>query len=233
MPISFPAQFYDPEQYVHYLDDFMSPASATVSDVQAYTGMNDGATGTNAFQDVQSGVYNIVTAAADNDYNGIRSVAKNYVFASNKPLWLDAKFRCSEATTSESTWAIGLTDTVTTGGIQANTGGPLASYTGALVYKTPETALTVNAQVSAAAVQSTISSLATAVSNTWNRIQIYWDGAGYVTLHFYNGTSWASTSPIPFTAGTTAMYLIATIKAGPTAAAETLQLDYLRVCQTR
>ena len=233
MPITFPAQFYDPEQYVHFIDDFNCPASATASDVMAYTAMNDGITGTNAFQDVQSGVYNVVTAAADNDYSGIRSVSKNYVFSSGKPLYLDAKFRCSEATTSESTWAIGLTDTVTTGGIQANTGGPLASYTGAMVYKTPETALTVNAQVSAAAVQSTLSSISTAVSNTWSRIQIYWDGAGYVTLHFYNGTSWSQTSPIAFTAGTTAMYLIAVIKAGPTAAAETLQLDYLRVCQAR
>lgn len=233
MPISFPTQFYDPEQYVHYLDDFMNPASATVSDAQAYTGMNDGGTGTNAFQDVQSGVYNIVTAAADNDYNGIRSVAKNYVFAASKPLWLDAKFRCSEATTSESTWWVGLTDTVTTGGVQANTGGPLASYTGALVYKTPETALTVNAQISAAAVQSTVSAIATAVSNTWNRAQIYWNGDGKITLHFYNGTSWVQTGELPFTAGTTAMYLVAAIKAGPTAAAETLQLDYLRVCQAR
>lgn len=35
------------------------------------------------------------------------------------------------------------------------------------------------------------------------------------------------------TAGTAAMYLIAGIKAGPTGAAETLQLDYLRVAQAR
>lgn len=233
MPISFPAQFYDPEQYVHFLDDFMCPASATASDVMTWTSMDDSGTGTNAFQDVQSGVYNIVTAASDNDYHGARSVNKTYVFAAGKPLWLDCKFKVSEATLLESTWWIGLSDTVTTGGFQANTSGPLASYTGALVYKTPETALTVNAQVSAAAVQSTISALATSVSATWNRAQIYWDGAAYITLHFYNGTSWVQTSPIPFTAGTTAMYLITGIKAGPTAAAETLQIDYIRACQAR
>lgn len=233
MPISFPAQFYDPEQYVHFIDDFNMPASATASDVTAYTAMNDGATGTPAFQDVQSGVYNLVTAAADNDYSGIRSLSKSYVFASGKPIWMDAKFKNTEATTSESAWWFGFSDTVTTGGFQANTGGPLASYTGALVYKTPETAMTVNCQVSAAAVQSTISAIATAVTATWNRAQIYWDGAGYITLHFYNGTSWVQTSPIPFTAGTTAMHLICGIKAGPTAAAETLMIDYLRVCQTR
>lgn len=233
MPITFPAQFYDPELYAHVLDDFNCAASSTASDVMAWTAMNDGGTGTPAFQDVQSGVFNTVTAAADNDYSGYKSINKNYVFASGKALWLDAKFKNTEATTNESAWWIGLTDTVTTGGFQANTGGPLASYTGALVYKTPETAMTVNMQVSAAAVQSTISAIATAVTATWNRAQIYWDGAGYITLHFYNGTSWVQSSPIPFTAGTTAMHLVWGIKAGPTAAAETLMLDYVRVCQAR
>lgn len=232
MPITFPTQFYDPEQFIHYLDDFMSPASATASDVQTYTSINDGGTGTNAFQDVAAGVYNVVTAAADNDYQAMRSVAKNYVFASGKRIWLDAKFRVNEATTSESTHWIGFNDTTTTGGFQANTSGPLASYTGALIYKTPETALTFNTQVSAAAVQSTTSAIATGVSNTWSRAQIYWDGVGYIQLHYYNGTSWVQVTS-PFSAGTTAMYLMFGIKAGPTAAAETLQVDYVRTCQDR
>jgi hypothetical protein len=232
MPITFPDQFYDPAQFVHFLDDFMCPASATASDVMTYTSIDDSGTGTNAFQDVASGVYNIVTAAADNDYHAMRSVAKNYVFAAGKRLWLDAKFRVNEGTTLESTWWFGFGDTTTTGGMQANTSGPLASYTGALVYKTPETALTVNAQVSAAAVQSTASAIATSVSNTYSRAQIYWDGVSTITAHYYNGTSWASQS-FPFTAGTTAMYLLFGIKAGPTGAAETLQVDYVRTCQDR
>lgn len=232
MPISFPS-IVDPETYVQLIDDFDRPASATASDVMTWTSMDDGATGTNAFQDVQSGVYNIVTAAAANDYHGHRSVNKTYVFAAGKPLFFDCRFRVSEATVLESAWWFGFSDTVTTGGFRSGTSGPLASYTGALVYKTPETALTVNAQVSAVAVQSTISALATSVSNTYSRAQIYWDGVGYITLHYFNGTSWAQTSPIPFTAGTTAMYLIAGIKAGPTAAAETLQIDYMRVAQYR
>lgn len=232
MPITFPTQFYDPEQFIHFHDDFMLQASATASDYNTYTSINDGGTGTNAFQDVAAGVFNLVTAAADNDYQAMRSVSKTYVFASGKRLWLDCKFRLSEATTNESTWWIGFNDTTTTGGFQANTSGPLASYTGALVYKTPETALTVNAQVSAAAVQSTASAIATSVSNTYSRAQLYWDGVSAITAHYYNGTSWVQQS-FPFTAGTTAMYLMWGVKAGPTAAAETLQVDYIRTCQDR
>jgi hypothetical protein len=232
MPVTFPDKFNDPELFVHYLDDFNQPASATASDVQTYTSVNDGATGANAFQDVAIGAFNVVTAAADNDYQSLRTISKNYVFATTKRLWLDIRFRVSEATTLESTWWMGFIDTLTTGGFQANTSGPLASYTGAIVYKTPETALTVNAQVSAVAVQSTASAIATSVSNTYSRVQIYWDGVSQITAHYFNGTSWASQS-FPFTAGTTAMYLLWGIKAGPTAAAETLQVDYVRTCQDR
>lgn len=233
MPITFPQSFYNPEEYVNLLDDFMMPASATASDVMTWTSMDDGGTGTNAFQDVQSGVYNIVTAAADNDYHGHRSVNKTFVFAAGKPLFFDAKFRVAEATTSESTWWFGFGDTTTTGGFGTDTNGPLASFTGALVYKTPETAMTVNAQVSAATVKSTVSAIATSVTNTYSRAQLYWDGVSSITPHFFNGTTWTALSPLPFTAGTTAMYLMAGIKAGPTAAAETLQIDYMRVCQLR
>ncbi len=231
MPVTFPT--YDIETYFQVIDDFVYPASATASDVMTWTTIDDSGTGTNAFQDAAGGWYNVVTAAADNDYHAMRSVNKTFVFALGKPLWFDARFRLSEATTSESTWWLGFNDTTTTGGFQANTSGPLASFTGALVYKTPETALTVNAVVSAAAVQSIVSAMATAVTNTVNRIQLFWDGVSSIQSHFHNGTSWTLGPLIPFTAGTTAMYLIYGVKAGPTAAAETLQIDYVRVMQTR
>lgn len=231
MPITFPT--YDIDTYFQVQDDFVYPASATASDVMTWTSMDDGGTGTNAFQDVAGGWHNVVTAAADNDYHGLRSVNKVFVFAAAKPLWLDCRFKVSEATTSESTWWIGLNDTTTTGGFRSDTSGPLASFTGALIYKTPETALTVNAIVSAVAVQSIVSAMATSVSNTVSRVQLYWDGVGSIIPHFYNGTSWTQGPTLPFTAGTTAMYLMAGIKAGPTAAAETLQIDYIRAMQAR
>jgi len=229
MPATFPTIGDNYESYVILFDDFINPASATASDYHAYTSTNDGGTGTNAFQDVTGGVFNIVTAAADNDYQALSSIAENFKFESGKRLWADFKFKCSEATTSESTWWMGFTDTLTTGGMQANAAGPLASYDGALIYKTPETSMTVNFEVSNAGTQSTASDIATAVTATWNRAQIYHDGAGNVTGHFYDGETWYSaTLPLALT-GLEEMHLVFGIKAGPTAAAETLQMDWVRV----
>lgn len=233
MPITFPSDEAEISSYHRFVDDFLAPASATASSAMAYTSIDDSGTGTNAFQSVAGGVYNVVTAASDNDYHTMRSVATNWTFAASKKLWADFKFSLTEATVLESTWWMGFSNTTTTGGFQANAAGPLASYTGALVYKTPETALTVNAQASAVAVQSTLSAFASTVSAAACRVQLYWDGVSAITPHFYNGTTWYSPGTLPFTAGTTAMYLMFGVKAGPTAAAETLAMDYIKVVQQR
>ena len=117
--------------------------------------------------------------------------------------------------------------------MQANTLGPLASYDGALIFKTPETGLTVNFEVSNAGTQSTVSDFGTSISDTWHRVQMYFDGISTIYAHFYNGTSWVSTS-LPVTlSGLAEMHLVAGVKAGPTAAAETLQIDYIKCVAER
>ena len=238
MAREFPADFNDMTVYHLLADDFMYPATTAVSNVTAWSAVNDGATGTPVFQDAAGGVFNVVTAAADNDYAAYKSLHQPFLFASGQPLWFEARFKLSEATTSESTWWFGLSDTTTTGGMQANTSGPLASYDGALIYKTPETALTVNFQVSNAGVQSTLSAFATGVSNTWQRVAFYFDGVSpvsYITPWFHTvAGGWIAGSPLSITlSGLEEMNLVYGVKAGPTAAAETLQIDYVRCCQVR
>lgn len=228
---------FDPAYAYEFFDDFLTPASTTASDYTAYTSTDDAGTGTNAFQDVVGGVYNVVTAAADNDYHAMSSVAENWKFAEGKPLWAEMRFKLSEANTNESTWWFGLTDTLTTGGMQANAAGPLASYDGALIYKTPETAMTVNFETSNAATQNTLSAFATGVTDTWHRCGFYFDGApttSYLYPWFYNGTDWTMGTRQPITlAGLEEMHLVFGVKAGPTGGAETLQVDYVRCLQLR
>jgi hypothetical protein len=227
----------DPSRYFLFFDDFLNPASSTASDYHAYTINSDGSTGTNAFQDVAGGVYNVVTAAADNDYQALSSIAENWKFAEGKELWFEARFKVAEANTNESTWWFGFTDTLTTGGMQANAAGPLASYDGALIWKTPETAMTVNFETSNAATQNTLSAFATSITNTWHRVGFYFDGAATtstITPYFHNGTSWTVGTPQNITlAGLEEMHFCCGIKAGPTGGAETLQVDYIRVLQLR
>lgn len=232
-----------PHEFYEVFDDFMNPASATASDVQAWTAVNDGATGTPAFQDAAGGIFNVVTAAADNDYAAYSSVSEVFKFAAGKRLWFEARLKVAEAATNESTWWVGLTDTLTTGGMQANAAGPLASYDGALIYKTPETALTLNFESSNAGTQVTNSAEATSVTDTWTRVGFFFDGgnsssattATLTPFYAVNGSNTfvAGTAQTITLSGLEEMHVVYGIKAGPSGGAETLQLDYIRVVAER
>lgn len=223
-----------------FFDDFMYPASATMSDVVAWTVATDGASGTDAFQDAAGGIVNLVTAAADNDYKAWSTPAENWLFAAGKELFFEARFKLSEATTNDSAWWFGLTDTLTTGGFQANTGGPLASYDGAMMWK-DEDALLLNFETSNAGTQATSSNLATWVSNTWTRIGFHFDGTSTTSVitPYYEVTGvanapWIAGTPQNITlAGLEEMHGVFGVKAGPGGAAETLQVDYVRILQLR
>lgn len=228
----------DPSLGFYYFDDFLNPASATVSDVQAYTSADDGGTGTNAFQDVAGGIYNVVTAAADNDYHAMHSVKEMWNMAAGKKLWFEARFKLAEATTNESAWWFGLTDTLTTGGFQADAAGPLADYDGALIWK-DEATMTIDFETSNGTSQNTTTAMATFVSDTWTRVGFYFDGTATtsVVTPFYSvdGSSAlaAGTAQNLTLASMTASELVFGVKAGPMGGAETLQVDYVRVLQLR
>lgn len=227
----------DPSRFFLFFDDFLNPASSTASDYHAYDSNDDSGTGTNAFQDAAGGIYNVVTAAADNDYHAMSTVAENWLFAEGKELWFEARFKLNEANTDESTWWFGLTDTLTTGGMQANAAGPLASYDGALIWKTPETALTVNFETSNAATQNTLSAFATSISDTWQRVGFYFDGVATtstITPYFHDGDDWTVGTAQDITlSGLQEMHAVFGVKAGPSGGAETLEIDYLKILQLR
>jgi hypothetical protein len=228
----------DPFKFYGITEDFMNPASATASDLHAWTDNNDGGTGTNAFQDAAGGIYNIVTAAADNDYHAMSSVSEPFLFASGKKLWFEARFKVAEATTNESAWWFGLTDTLTTGGFQADAAGPLASYDGALIWK-DEATMDIDFETSNAGTQATTTAMATAVTNTWTKVGFYFDGTvttSVITPYYAvndSNTLVAGTPQNITLAGLEEMHLVFGVKAGPTAAAETLQVDYIKCIQLR
>ena len=226
----------DPTRVITLFDDFLYPASATASDVTAWTSNSDGSTGTNAFQDATGGVYNVVTAAADNEYQAMSSVNETFKFTAGKKAWFKARVKVAEATTNDSAWWVGVTDTLTTGGLQANTAGPLDSYDGALFWKTPEDAMTINFETSNAATQNTLSTFATSITDTWTTVAFYFDGVDKIypfaavnnsnDLVAYTGQSITVT-------GLEEMHVVYGVKAGPGGAAETLQIDYIMMAQER
>lgn len=226
----------NPIKFITVFDDFNYVLNATTSSTLTWGSVDDGGTGTNAFQDAAGGVYNVVTAAADNDYHAMVTQHETFKFTAGKKLWVKARVKVAEATTNESTWWVGLTDTTTTGGMQANAAGPLASYDGALIWKTPETAMTLNFETSNAGTQNTLSTAWTSVTDTWTTLAFFWDGVDKVwPFVAVNGSdTMVPGTPQSLTAtGLEEMHVVFGIKAGPTAAAETLQIDYILVAQER
>lgn len=226
----------DPSVAYMLFDDFIYGASSTVSDTMAWTSAGDAGTGTNAFQDAAGGVFNLVTAAAQDDYHELTSTSENWKFAAGKALWFEARFKLAEATTNDATWWFGLTDTLTTGGMQTGASGPLATYDGALVYKLQD-ALTVDFETSNAGTQVTTAAFGTSISDTWHRAGFYFDGTATTSTikpYFHNGTSWATATAHSITlSGLEEMHVVAGVKAGPGGAAETLQIDYIKCVQLR
>lgn len=221
-----------------FQDDFLHPATSAVSDVLAWTKASDGATGTPVFQDAAAGIFNVVTAAADNDYHAYHHPYEMFNLAAGKKLWFEARFKLAEATTNESAWWFGFSDTLTTGGFQADAAGPLADYDGALIWK-DEATLTIDFETSNGTSQNTTSAMATFVSDTWTRVGMYFDGTATTSVvtpyYSVDGSSAlaAGTAQNLTLASMTASELVFGVKAGPTAAAETLQVDYIRCLQLR
>jgi hypothetical protein len=234
-----PGMIIEPGAAFEMFDDFMMPGSATTSALHAYTVNSDGGTGTNAFQDAAGGIFNLVTAAADNDYQALSTVAETFKFAAGKELWMEARVKLAEATTNDSTWWVGLMDTLTTGGMQVDELGPLASYDGALIWKTPEAAMTLNFETSNAGTQATTSAFATSVTDTWTKVGFHFDGAATTSVvtpyaDIGDGNGWVRYTPQNITlSGLEEMHAVIGVKAGPGGAAETLQIDYWRVVQLR
>jgi hypothetical protein len=223
---------YDPSVFHSIFDDFNNPATATTSEVQAWTDLNDGATGTNAFQDVPGGLYNVVTTATLDDYHAMSSVNKIFQLASGKKLWFESRFKVAEAATNASTWWAGLTDTTTTGGMQTGALGPLASFDGFLFYKL-QGAMAVNFQLSDAGVKGTQAGIATSVTNTFVRVGAHYDGGTKIFPYVDVGAGWVAGTAQTVAPGTQAVVrAIFGVKAGG-ANAETLQMDYFKMLQLR
>jgi hypothetical protein len=234
-----PSTGQDPAGVYEFFDDFIYSESATVSGLSTYVSTDDSGTGTNAYQDAAGGIFNVVTAAADNDYHAMSTTQETFKFAAGKRLWLEARVKVAEATTDESTWWVGLTDTLTTGGMQANDAGPLASYDGALFYKSPETGMGIDFETSNAGTQVTSTDLATSVTDEWTRVGFYFDGAAttstitpFVAVEGSNVWTKGTAHSITLS-GLEEMHLVFGIKAGPSGGAETLQIDYIKVVAER
>ena len=195
-----------------------------------FLSVDDAGTGTNTTVDVAKGAVGIVTAAGDNDYHVMSTASEAFLFVAGKKLWFEARFRVAEAATNESAWWFGFTSDVTTGGLQADAAGPLATYDGALIWK-DEATMEIDFETSNAGTQATGSNIATFVTNTWTRVGFYFDGTATTSTitPYVDGTAYTAQNIT--LAGLEEMHFVMGIKAGPANNAETLEVDYVKVVQ--
>jgi hypothetical protein len=196
--------------------------------------LNDGGSGTNTLNDAKNGTYSLVTAAADNDYHVLASKSEAFKIEAGKPIRAACRVKCAEANTDDVNLWFGFSDTLTTGGVQVDGLGPLATYDGALFFKV-DGGTVWQAETSNAGTQFTSSSVSAFTSDTWTilEIDIQTSGASDTVaqvVFLVNGSK-VATHALTIT-GLEEMHLILGVKAGG-ANAETLIVDWISVTQTR
>lgn len=229
---------HDWSRYFVLEDDMMQQGSATTDLGTTWTDMKSTG-GTNAFQNVPGGVYNMVTSTTNDDWRGIRTTAQNWKFVAGKEHWMEAAFTINEGQTNLTSWIVGWTDTFTTGGLQAGNAGPLASFSGALIFKNGG-AMAAKLMTSNGASQNTSATIATVVTNQKIKVGMYFDSAATTSNVFPfvdigDGNGWVAGASQTLTlSGLNAMSFVATVKCGGSGTtAETMQLDYIKVYALR
>ena len=226
----------DPNPYkaFTFFDDFVNGVDLATDYI-----VTTGAGGTISYDDTRGGIVLIPTAVTDNDHMGLATRSQCFNVLDTKALWFEARFRVVESNTNESSWWFGLSNTLTTGGYLADTGGPLASYDGILIHKIEGT-MQIDAQSSNAGDQDEETNLGTFVTNTWTRVGFHITAAATnAIVHYYTDvndsgtmTAYGTTTSIART-GMQEMHVIFGIKSGPTSAVEPLEVDYVKCVQIR
>ncbi len=224
----------DPFKAITLFDDFMTGVDTGTNWIELWDQVS---TGTNTHGDVLGGTLNVLTDAADDDYHAMQSTSECFDVAGTKELWFEARFRVAEGATNQATWWFGLSNTDTTGGMQAAGAGPLASYDGILIYKI-EGAMSIDVEASNAGSQDTKTALGTVVTNTWTRVGFHVSATAttaVVTAYFAVNDAAALTvleATMDLTrSGMEPMHAVFGIKSG--GSVETLEVDYIKCVQIR
>ena len=189
--------------------------------------------GTLAVGDAAGGQLVCTTKAEDNADAAIETTAELFKIEVNKPLWFEARVKLTEANTDDANVFVGLSDTDTTGAMQVDGAGPLASWTGCGFFKV-DGGTKWQFETSKAADQETTDDVGTRVSGSWVRL-------GFKVIPDANGTTATVTAYVNGVAKAVhtisvaamgEMHAIVGVKAGG-AAAEVLTVDWIRVVQVR
>jgi hypothetical protein len=210
--------------------------------------------GTATISDGVNGVLALSPGAADNDEIYLCTSTELFKFLDQKPFYMEARLYWAEAATDDANVAVGFKDAVAADSILDDGGGPAASYSGAMFFKT-DGSTTWQVETSVGATQTTKTLDADgAIDKTVHRAGNASGGAVYeilrievhpytstqVRIEFYIGRQTATSdwnlqhvrTIYQTLAGATEMQAFIGLKNG-SANAETINIDYLACGQLR
>ncbi len=221
------AALSDPSTYFLFREDFRTLLDLT----NDWAAVKDGAV-VPIQLDAANGVLSIPTDVTNNNEHYISSIAENWLFAANKPLWFEARVALTEANVDDANIIVGLSDTVAADSLLDNGAGPMASYDGAVWFKV-DGGVVWQFESSNAGTQVTTASAGAFASNTWYRVGFIFDPLAGTTgeiTPYLDGV--AGTAQAITLAGLEEMHILLGAKAGG-GAAEVLRVDYVQVLAVR
>lgn len=173
-------------------------------------------------------------SVADNDEAYAKGTTEVFKFALNKPIYLKAIIKLTEANTDDANWIIGLKDAVAANSILDDGGGPAASYSGMVFFKVDGT-MKIFSEVSIGGTQVT---LASASAPTFTSASTYVLEAFFMStsstagiVYFFVNGSLIHSAAFTYT-GATEMQACLGVKNGG-ANNEVLYVDYFGAWQVR
>jgi hypothetical protein len=194
---------------------FTSDYLATDWTITALQGTNTIAVDT----DDANGVLRLTTGATENDGSAYQGKIECWRLAANKALEFEARFKINDVTQTDFVIGLQITDTT-----------PFAVSDGVWFGSDDGDAL-LDFHSAKGSVQSDTAGIATLVDDTWIKVGFYWDGVDTNIQVFINDIR---VGAVPFaTYGPTTELCISIAFTTGEAVANTMLIDYIRVCQQR
>jgi len=223
-----------------FFDDFitMDSTKAAQSGAWAVT-EDDGATGTNAVQEVNNGVYRHYCDGEDEDEAYVHSNLEQFQLRAGKQLFWQARVKLTESATNKANFCVGMSENVGAEHMLDAGAGPPVTYDGMCWYKR-DSNMFIEFETSLAGAQVTAADIAAHVSGTWYEFGAWCKPNTATTFTVFPYYRIGTANGVLRALNTHALTLTAHgemeayfgVKAG-SAVEEYIEIDYFWVCQER
>lgn len=217
----------DPSLAFVFEEDFFTFTTGE-SGLAAVTAEGGTAAITAATAGIRGGVLKITAGdGGDNDEVYVGSENKDWILASGKDIWFEARVRLDEQNTDDMNFGVGLCSQYSADTLQNNGAGPAANYDGVLFFKV-DGGTVWNLENSQAGNQTTTATTLDRQNATWVRLGFHIVGTDRIEFYVNGSLAGTHSTNLP----TAAMGLFVGAKNGDTNN-EIVYVDYIKCVQLR